>query len=263
MYQIEKNMEIDEFSKNSILIVDDDRRMAKTLIDILSVKGFNATPAYDGKEALSLINSTDFDCVLTDIKMPYINGVELYKSIKSIKPETPVILMTAYATHNLVNEGIEAGAIGALTKPLDINLLLSFFASINKEQAIVIIDDDPDFNKTIGDILRQRGYAIENITSPDIISNDYLINSDLVLLDLKIGDCDSLDLLSSIRDKFPHLPVIIITGYRNEMSKTIQTALSMGAYTCLYKPLEVEQLINKIIDIKKLRLKRLLNKSQF
>ena len=154
-------MDINTIKKINILIVDDDRRMAKTLVDILTVKGFYAVAAYDGTEAIEMVKKTNFDCVLTDIRMPKINGIELFKKIKSINPSLPVILMTAYATHGLVDEGIKEGAIGVLTKPLDINLLLSFFASIEKEQAIVIIDDDPEFNKTIGDILSSRGYDIK------------------------------------------------------------------------------------------------------
>ena len=112
--------------KLSILIVDDDRRMARTVRDILKVKGYQAETAFSGTEALERIKEAPFDCVLTDIKMPGINGVELYQAIKEIHPQLAVVLMTAYSSDALIEEGLKEGVLASLTKPLDINLLLSF-----------------------------------------------------------------------------------------------------------------------------------------
>ena len=118
-----------------ILIVDDDRRMTKTLGDILSVKGFQTELAYSGKEAIESVQTKAFDCVLTDIKMPGLNGVELQRVIKRDHPEMPVVLMTAYAKDALVNQGLEEGAIAALTKPLDINMLLGLISSLGLDNS--------------------------------------------------------------------------------------------------------------------------------
>ncbi len=80
-----------------VLVVDDDRRIVKTTCDILRVKGYEAVPAHSGSEALELVRSCDPDCVLMDIKMPGMDGVETVKRIKSLFPDLPVILMSAYA----------------------------------------------------------------------------------------------------------------------------------------------------------------------
>jgi len=66
-----------------ILIVDDDRMMAKTLLDILRAKGYEAEAAHSGREALEKVEKGHFDCLLSDIKMAELNGVELYRSIKA------------------------------------------------------------------------------------------------------------------------------------------------------------------------------------
>ena len=116
-----------------ILIVDDDRRMARTLTDILKVKGYEAEMAHSGPEALEKVEKGHFDCILSDIKMPEVNGVELYRAIKEIDADLPVVLMTAYSHDKLVNEGLKEGAIAVMTKPLDINALLSFFSALRKE----------------------------------------------------------------------------------------------------------------------------------
>jgi CheY-like chemotaxis protein len=71
--------------------------MAKTLVDILKVKGYETDSATSGPEALEKVRSRRFDSVLTDIKMPEMNGVDLHRLIKQAQPDLPVVLMTAYS----------------------------------------------------------------------------------------------------------------------------------------------------------------------
>jgi DNA-binding NtrC family response regulator len=231
------------------LIVDDDPRMAKTLLDILRVKGYEAELAHSGPEALEKVNKGRFDCVLTDIKMPQMNGVELYKAIKAEQPDLPVVLMTAYSTDKLVMEGLEEGAIASLTKPLDIDLLLSFLSILRKERFIVIVDDDPRFCKSLGDILRMRNFVVNQVTDPHDVVEKIGQDVEVVLLDMKLNEINGLDLLKEIRGRDPHLPVILVTGYGEEMASAIDEALKIKAYTCLYKPLQIEELIKILREL--------------
>ena len=89
-----------------ILIVDDDYRMAKTLRDILIIKGYETDLAHSGSEALEKVEETYYTCILSDIKMPEVNGVELYRAIKKIEPDLPVVLMTAYSHDKLIKKGL-------------------------------------------------------------------------------------------------------------------------------------------------------------
>lgn len=233
-----------------ILVVDDDRRMAKTLVDILRVKGYEAEAAHSGPEAIEKVEKGHFGCVLTDIKMPGISGVELYRAIKTVRPDLPVVLMTAYSTDRLVKEGLEEGAIAALTKPLNINALLSFFSSLCRERSIVIVDDDHEFCKTLGDILRARGFAVAQVTDPHGVVERLRADGQVVLLDMKLNDVGGLEVLQEIQEQHPGLPVILVTGYREEMVKAIETALKIGAYTCIYKPFEIEELLELLTQIR-------------
>ena len=233
-----------------ILVVDDDRRMAKTLVDILRVKGYEAEAAHSGPEAIEKVEKGHFGCVLTDIKMPGISGVELYRAIKTVRPDLPVVLMTAYSTDRLVKEGLEEGAIAALTKPLNINALLSFFSSLCRERSIVIVDDDHEFCKTLGDILRARGFAVAQVTDPHGVVERLREDGQVVLLDMKLNDVGGLEVLQEIQEQHPSLPVILVTGYREEMVKAIETALKIGAYTCIYKPFEIEELLELLTQIR-------------
>ena len=235
--------------KLRILIVDDDRRMANTLLDIFKVKGYLAEAAYSGAEALEKVEEGHFDSVLTDLKMPEMNGVDLYRAIKEIQPELPVVFMTAYSADDLIKEGLEEGALAVLTKPLEIDLLLSFLAALSKERSIVIVDDDPQFCKTLGDILRARGFAVAEVTYPAGLANKLGPDGQVVVLDMKFNSTSGLAILKEIREQYPQVPVILVTGYREEMAQAIEAALKVNAYACLYKPFQIEEFLQVLTEI--------------
>lgn len=243
-----------------ILIVDDDRGMARTLCDIFKAKGHSAEMACSGSEALQKAKKTHFDCVITDVKMPKMNGVELYRAIKAIRPELAVVLMTAYSADKLIKEGLGEGVIAALTKPLDINLLLNFFSSLRKERSIVVVDDDLNFSKTLADILRQRGFRVIQVADPHSLTKKLKPDEQVVLLDMKLKSTNGLVVLKNIRKEYPYLPVILVTGYRKEMVKAIDAALKIGAYACLYKPLQIEKLLQLLTEIHQRELGRTLGR---
>ena len=249
--------------KLRILIVDDDQKMAKTLQDIITVKGYEVKSVNSGFEAMETLAEGQFDCILTDIKMPEMNGVELYKAIKGVQPDTPVVLMSAYTADELIREGLEEGAIACLTKPLNIEALLSFFSLLGKERSIVIVDDDPQFCRTLGDILWKQNFAVVQITDPHDVAGMIGQDMQVVLLDMKLNDLSGLDVLEEIRKKHAHLPVILVTGYREEMRETIKAALKINAYTCLYKPLQIEELLWHLKEIYNTTLSGFLGGSHF
>ena len=232
-----------------ILVVDDDRRMARTLVDIFKVEGYEAEVAHSGPEALERVAQGDVDCVLTDVRMPGVNGVELYRGIKARRPDLPVVLMTAYSSDRLVREGLEEGAIAALTKPLDMNQLLSFFSSLRRERSVVIVDDDVRFCQTLGDILRARGFAVSQANAPEDVVARLEANGQVVLLDMRLNGVSGLEVLEEIRERYPRLPVIVVTEQREEMGAAIDAALKIGAYTCLYKPFDVEELLQVLTEV--------------
>jgi CheY-like chemotaxis protein len=244
-----------------ILVVDDDRLMARTIVDILKIKGYQAEAVHSGPGALEKMAEGHFDCVLTDIKMPEVNGVELYRAIKATRqPDLPVVLMTAYSTDRLVREGLEEGAIAALTKPLDINALLSFFSALRKERSVVIVDDDPEFCKTLGDILRVRGFSVTQMTDPHGVVERIETDVQVVLLDMKLNSVGGLEVLKEIRERHPHLPVILVTGYREEMMPAMEAALKINAYACFYKPLQIDVLLQALTQIHHQELGRMLGR---
>jgi CheY-like chemotaxis protein len=243
-----------------ILIVDDDRRMTRTLADIFSLSGYEVTEAESGADALEKVNTMTFDCVLSDIKMPEMDGVELHRRLREIQPGLPVVLMTAYAASELISRGLEEGVAGVFDKPLDINHLLGFFTSLQRNQTIVVVDDDQAFCKTLDDILRLRGFKVTQITDPHVDVNSFAATAQVILLDLKFNGISGLDVLKEIRKNNPNLPVLMVTGHRQEMAPAIDAALQINAHACLYKPLEIPKLLQILADLQKERLRGLIKK---
>ncbi|WP_020677879.1 response regulator [Geopsychrobacter electrodiphilus] len=239
-----------------ILVVDDDLRIVKTTCDILKIKGHEATAAYSGEEGVEQVGRERPDCVLMDIKMPGINGVAAMKRMQEIAPGLPIILVSAYATDDLLAEAKRAGAYAVLSKPLNFPMILSFLSLLRKEESILVVDDDPNFCKTLKDILNLRGFRVETEAEPGKVmghlADDYKL---AIVLDLKLGAVNGTDVLKEVRARYPTKPVVLVTGYRQEMGDSIEKGRSIGAYTCLYKPLEMDDLFRVIeeIRIKKLR----------
>jgi DNA-binding NtrC family response regulator len=117
-------------SAKQVLIVDDDQRMTYTLTDILAAKGYSAHPAHTGEKALQLAREKSFDCVISDIKMPGMNGVELFQAYRQLHPDTPIILMTAYAPGDLLTSEVSEKVVAVLRKPFDIDLVLTFLSAL-------------------------------------------------------------------------------------------------------------------------------------
>jgi len=246
--------------KLHILIVDDDQRMTRTLADIFSIAGCQPVEANSGPHALELARTQAFDCVLTDVRMPGMDGVELHRQLHQILPGLPVILMTAYASDEIIRKGMGEGVVGVFDKPLDISSLLSFFTSLARQRSIVIVDDDTDFCKTLGDILQQRSFNVLQITDPHADVDLMTAEAQVVLLDMKLNGINGLDLLKQIRQRYPELPVLMVTGYRQEMTAAIQAALEINAFTCLYKPLEIPALLQTLANLQLKRLRKVIKK---
>jgi len=102
-----------------ILVVDDQQQVADTVVEIMSRAGYSATAAYGGMEAVKRFQEGDYQLVITDLKMPEVNGMDLLKTIKGIDAKVPVIVVTGYGTVKKAVEAIKIGAYDFIEKPVD------------------------------------------------------------------------------------------------------------------------------------------------
>lgn len=104
-------------SSVSILIVDDEEMMRTLLDRILSREGYKIRSAEDGVVALEVLKAERFDIIISDMKMPRMDGFELLKIVKNEYPQIGVIIMTAYGDTYTVKDALLLGADEYITKP--------------------------------------------------------------------------------------------------------------------------------------------------
>ena len=100
-----------------ILVVDDDKELADNLVEYLSKLGYQAAPAYGGREALTMFEQGDFQLVITDLKMPEMDGMELLEAVKALDRRVVAMVITGYGTIESAVEAIKKGAYDYIPKP--------------------------------------------------------------------------------------------------------------------------------------------------
>ena len=105
--------------RHTILIVDDDAAMRQMLESLFREQGYATVEAESAKAALECVRETEADVVLSDIKMPGRSGIEMVGDLRRVRPETPVVLMTAFGSIDSAVEAMRAGAFDYITKPFE------------------------------------------------------------------------------------------------------------------------------------------------
>ena len=108
-----------------ILVIDDEPVIRDLLLDVLSRKGYQVDTAEDGASGLKMAEARQYNIVFTDIRMPGMYGVDVYKRLKVISPLSRVIVMTGYGLEEMIREALDLGAFADVKKPFDIELIYS------------------------------------------------------------------------------------------------------------------------------------------
>ncbi|MFA6499467.1 MAG: response regulator, partial [Desulfurivibrionaceae bacterium] len=104
---------------NTVLIVDDEPNYLIVLSELLREEGLGIFTAGNGEDALKILGETDIDLIITDMRMPGLDGLGLLKAAKSLNPDLPVIMVTAFGEVEMAVAAMKAGAFNYLTKPFN------------------------------------------------------------------------------------------------------------------------------------------------
>ena len=110
--------------KKRLLLVDDDPQILNMLGDILAESGYSLTFSADGEAALKKLEEEEFQLVISDVRMPGIDGFELLKTIKERFNNTKVILMTGYTDDYDISDALILGADDYITKPFNVSRVI-------------------------------------------------------------------------------------------------------------------------------------------
>lgn len=168
-----------------ILIVDDEKDMLVLLSRYIAEEtDHKVTTESDPRKALEIFGSTPFDLVILDLKMPKIGGIEVLRQIKKIRPETSVIIMTAYATIETAVEAIQEGAYDYITKPF------------RRERILLTIDKAMQWREIVSENIALRAELVQKDAAPPIIGSSGAIKS----------------IIEEIKQVAPTTATVLITG---------------------------------------------------
>jgi DNA-binding NtrC family response regulator len=230
-----------------VLVVDDDIDTCRNLADILSEFDYHVEMAHDGFEALKKIDARRFDIALLDLKMPGMDGLELYREIKKRRPSIVAIIVSAYATGETVQEAHQAGASHVLSKPVDPARLLPLIDEAVEQPLVLVVDDDSDLCDSLWDLLHEKGYRIGMAHSEREATR--LLRDDsykVVLIDLKLPDGNGHSVFQAVREKSPDSRVILVTGHPAELEELVRRVLAEGADAVCYKPFDLPTLLDTV-----------------
>lgn len=108
----------------TILVIDDERAIRSSLVEILSFEGYKVEEASDGAEGLNKILNNNYDCVICDIKMPKMDGIEVLEKVMVDKPDTQFIIISGDSSIETAVMAVKKGAFDYIAKPPDLNRLL-------------------------------------------------------------------------------------------------------------------------------------------
>ncbi len=108
----------------SILVIDDEKAIRKALSEILAFEGFVVDEATDGAEGAKKIKENNYDCILCDIKMPKMDGIEVLQLAREERPDTPFIVISGHGNIETAVDAVRKGAYDYISKPPDLNRLL-------------------------------------------------------------------------------------------------------------------------------------------
>ncbi len=241
-------------AKKHILLVDDEIDLTMTLSFILKRKGYTVDTANNGQEAIGKVKERLFDLVLLDIKMPLMNGLEIYKRIKQIKPETVVILMTAYAVEDLIQEALQEGAYGIIYKPLDIENVFALIQEVTEKKhgaLVLVIDDDQSSSVKLQNILSKKGFKVASCATGEeaITMAQKKPPYEILFIEMRLPAINGLETYLKIKESNPEIVAIMMTSSSQEIHDIAREILTYGAYACLYKPLDTEKVLQLIEEI--------------
>ena len=220
-----------------ILIVDDNRDLAANIAEILDDAGHKAFVAFDGQEALAVIQREALDAVLTDMRMPRMGGPELLREIRKVRPELPVMAFTAYSGSAELAQDEALGLLAVLPKPVPVQRLVNLLDAARPSGVVLVVEDDDALRENLAELLREKGMTVIAVATCAAIDGIGPVRPFAALVDLNLPDAPAGESLLRVQARFPDVPLVPMSGH---------PALSAQVPRSLPKPLDAESLLARL-----------------
>jgi YesN/AraC family two-component response regulator len=252
--------------KKTVLIVDDDSLICRQLASDLHRGFYNTATASDGRTALACVREEDIDIILMDINLPDLNGLDVIKEVKSIRPNCEIIVITGYGTQEVAIQSLRSGAIDYIEKPINFEELhaalgraqekLSEKEEYDARSTLLIIDDDELVVKRLSSFFEKEGFEVFTAGSGsqglEIVNKSKV---DVIISDIQMDDMDGIEVLQKAKKQYNDIEGIMVTGHKeNELAIK---ALRAGAIDYITKPVDLDELLLSVTRaIERIKLKR-------
>jgi DNA-binding NtrC family response regulator len=231
--------------------------------------------APSGSVALSIVRTRPVDVAVLDVKLPDIDGHDLFRRIREMKPEIPVVMLTGHATLQGAFQVSREGVFEYLAKPADVDDLARILRAAHsgrRDEAepaaarpdaapaevgppappealdlvrVLLVDDEAEFIESMARVLRRRGMQVH--TARDAVAGLAILQReaiDVAVVDIKMPGMDGIELFGRLRREGIEAEVILLTGHATVDSAV--EGLKKGAFDYLLKPQDVDELAGKI-----------------
>lgn len=235
----------------NILIVDDDKNLVKTLVLGLQNelgKAVHIDYCHNGSDALELNSQKSFDLIISDFNMPQMNGIELFKQIRSTHEHPILVLITAFGSLELEKEaGQYADAF--IAKPFEIPVLVEFINKLTVKtdtsaaaRRILVLEDDTYLRRLMIKVLRTG--QLEVFEASTLKTARPLLDTykfDVFIVDIHVTDGQGIDLIREYRELLSKNGTIVILATGESRFRYLEEELGIDMY--LEKPIAVQDLV--------------------
>jgi FixJ family two-component response regulator len=241
-------------AKNLISVIDDDESVRRTTTRLIESFGFRAAAFESAENFLASGHLNDTSCLIVDVQMPGMNGLQLQSQLAAAGCSIPIIFITAHDDKESRRRAMQAGAIAFLGKPFSDEQLLQAIRLALHEfgdepgaagNFISVIDDDESVRRTTTRLIESFGFRTAAFESAEMFVNSgQLHDTSCLIVDVRMPGMNGLQLQSELAAADCRIPIIFITAYEDKESH--RRAMQAGAVAFLAKPFIDEQLLQWI-----------------
>ena len=226
-----------------ILIVDDDEDNANSLGELFEMEGHRVTVALSGEAAIAHYVNSSFDLAFMDVMMPGLNGVESFMEIRKLKPDAKVFMMTGYSVEQLLQQAMEHGAMGVLSKPIDIDKLLKTVDGVKPSGIVLISEEDASFGAQLKSMMDGAGLRCDHVRH----ETDPVRDGDtLAIIDIGKPLINSVEVYRRLRCQGHDNPAIILTKPGHQGDDPHESLRDFTVTGILNKPFDPMQLLQHL-----------------
>ncbi len=225
-----------------VLVVDDNVDLAENVAEILDDQGFPSDVFADPKVALEALVPGRYALAILDIRMPGMDGVELYRGLKARDPALPALAMTAWSHDDRIRAALDEGMLAVLPKPLEVPKLLARLTAAIEGSRALVVEDDTALAANLAELLTERGFSVRVAhRAADARRIAVAALPAVALVDWRLPDGDGLELVEELC-RMGSCTAVVFSGHSRELVDPEGKTEARGGHF-LEKPLDLRRLL--------------------